>query len=188
MNLIRFQLNLSYIYLKGFLKMYLRALCYCTDFSSGVPNRAALLGSVSWHKVMENRKPVHPSSPHCRSLLQMCIGHTPLNLLLCVFVWQGCCRGSPPSRSSLTRWCQSSTRTLRPSSWTLKAERCLVAPWKRTQTFRRQREHWRCTDGQEEWDMAVGRLYSACIWTFYTLQVSLKVTLTYLTYSNYIVR
>lgn len=123
MNLIRFQLNLSYISLKGFLKMYLRALCYCTDSSSGVPNRAALLRSVSWHKVMENRKPVHPSSPHCRSLLQMCIGHTPLNPLLCVFVWQGCCRGSPPSRTSWTRWCQSSTRTLRPSSWTLKAER-----------------------------------------------------------------
>lgn len=170
--------------------MYLGILRYCTDCSSSVPNRAALFRSVSL--TQSDRKQKTSSSqfpPSARAFSRCALAHTPLNLLLCVFAWQGCCRGSPPSRTSWTRWCRSSTRTLRPSSWTLKAERCLVAPWKRTQTITRQREHWWCTDGQEEGDThAAGRIYSAFKWTFYTLQVSLKVTLTYLTYSNYIVR
>lgn len=50
--------------------------------------------------------------------------HTPpLNQLRCVVVRQGCCRDGPPLRTLWTRWCLSSTPTLRPSSWTLKAEK-----------------------------------------------------------------
>ena len=44
-------------------------------------------GQWVWHKVIENRKPVHPSSPLCQSLLQMCTGtHTLKPAALCVCV------------------------------------------------------------------------------------------------------
>ncbi len=106
----------------------------------------------------------------------------------CVCVWQGCCRDGPPSRTSWMRWCRSSTRTLRPLLWTLKAERCpcwhgnrltsLQGKVRSTDAGQRGKGH-----GSRHALVLMKHVYSVNgLLAFYILLVCLKVTLTCLIY------